>query len=57
MPYAAIEPIREILEASSHGDRAARDERWETALREEIEDAEVSIGSVLGRATISLAEP
>lgn len=56
MPYATIEPIREILEASGHGDRAERDERWETALREEIEDAEVAIGSVLGRATISLAE-
>ncbi len=56
MPYAMIEPLRELLDAGVASDRVEHDERWMQALKEEIEDAEVEIGAVLGRGRITLAE-
>jgi flagellar motor switch protein FliM len=55
MPYAMIEPLREILDAGVASDRVEKDERWMICLREEIEDAEVMLTTRLGRASISLA--
>lgn len=56
MPYSMIEPLRELLDAGVQGDRVERDERWQQALREEIEDAEVRLTAVLGRAQVSLGQ-
>lgn len=56
LPYSMIEPLRDIFDAGVQGDRLDRDERWTEALREELEDAEVTLNCVLGRATLSLAE-
>ena len=55
MPYAMIEPLREILDAGVASDRVEKDERWMTTLREEIEDAEVQLTTRLGHCQISLA--
>jgi flagellar motor switch protein FliM len=55
MPYAMIEPLREILDAGVASDRVEKDERWMTTLREEIEDAEVQLSTRLGHCHISLA--
>lgn len=55
MPYSMLEPLREILDAGVASDRAEKDERWATSLREDIEDAEVQISTRLGRASITLA--
>ncbi len=55
MPYAMIEPLREILDAGVASDRVDNDERWMVCLREEIEDAEVQLTTRLGRCNISLA--
>lgn len=55
VPYAMIEPLREVLDAGVASDRVDNDERWVTCLREEIEDAEVQISTRLGRCDISLA--
>jgi flagellar motor switch protein FliM len=55
MPYAMIEPLREILDAGVASDRVEKDERWMICLREEIEDAEVMLTTRLGRSSISLA--
>jgi flagellar motor switch protein FliM len=55
MPYAMIEPLREILDAGIASDRVEKDERWLLTLREEIEDAEVQLTTRLGRCNISLA--
>jgi flagellar motor switch protein FliM len=55
MPYAMIEPLREILDAGVASDRVEKDERWMVCLREEIEDAEVQLTTRLGRCNISLA--
>jgi flagellar motor switch protein FliM len=56
MPYAMIEPLRELLDAGVASDRVEHDERWMQALKEEIEDAEVEIRAVLGRGRITLGE-
>jgi len=56
MPYAMIEPLREILDAGVASDRVEKDERWPVCLREELEDADVELTTLLGRASISLAE-
>jgi flagellar motor switch protein FliM len=55
MPYSMIEPLREILDAGVASDRLEKDERWLVCLREEIEDAEVQLTTLLGRCNISLA--
>jgi flagellar motor switch protein FliM len=56
MPYAMIEPLRELLDAGVASDRVEHDERWVSALKEEIEDAEVELTTVLGRAKITMRE-
>jgi flagellar motor switch protein FliM len=54
MPYAMIEPIRDQLDSGMQSDRMERDDSWTLALREEIEEAEVDIVPVLGRASLSV---
>ena len=56
MPYAMIEPLRDLLDAGVQSDRVEHDERWLHALRDEIDDAEIELSTVLGRASLSLAE-
>jgi flagellar motor switch protein FliM len=56
MPYAMIEPLREVLDSGMASDRVDKDERWMHTLREEIEDAEVELSTLLGRTNITLAE-
>src|SRR4051812_1331459 len=55
MPYAMIEPLREILDAGVASDRMEKDERWAICLREEMEEAEVQLTTRLGRCNLSLA--
>ena len=54
MPYSMLEPIRELLDSGMHADPMERDENWVTALREETEEAEVELVTMLGHATVSL---
>ncbi len=54
LPYAMLEPIRDLLDAGVQSDRGERDERWELAMREEVMGASVEISSVLGEATLPL---
>lgn len=56
MPYSMIEPIRDQLDAGMQSDRMDRDERWTIALREQLQDAEVEIGSQLTRTTVTVRE-
>jgi flagellar motor switch protein FliM len=55
IPYAALEPWRELLDAGVQSDRNDNDGRWAQSLREEIEDAEIAVTTRLGTATLSLA--
>jgi len=56
MPYAMIEPLRELLDSGMQSDRVEHDERWLQSLKEEIEDSEVELSALLGRSKITLAE-
>jgi flagellar motor switch protein FliM len=55
LPYSMIEPIRDALDSGMQSDRmGGRDETWMTTLRDEVEEAEIELVPVLGRATLSL---
>jgi len=56
LPYSMIEPIRHLLDAGLQNDRVQSDERWAQTLKEEIDDAEVELSTVLGRGSLSLGE-
>jgi flagellar motor switch protein FliM len=56
LPYSMIEPLREQLDSGMTSDRIEVDERWAHSMKEEIDDAEVEVSTVLGRAQITLAE-
>jgi len=56
MPYSMIEPIREHLDAGLQSDRSEVDERWNNALSEEVEVAEVEVSSTLTETTLSLRQ-
>jgi flagellar motor switch protein FliM len=54
MPYSMLEPIRDVLDSGMQSDRMERDERWTQTLREEIEEAEIEIVPMLGRASLTV---
>ncbi|MFL6617246.1 MAG: flagellar motor switch protein FliM [Povalibacter sp.] len=56
MPYSMIEPMRELLDAGVASDRVEHDERWAVALKEEIEDAEVELSTMIGRGRITMQQ-
>jgi flagellar motor switch protein FliM len=56
LPYSMVEPLREQLDSGMTSDRIEVDERWAHSMKEEIDDAEVEVSTVLGRAQITLAE-
>ncbi len=56
MPYSMVEPIREMLDAGVQSDRTDIDERWITALRDEVKSAEVELSSTLVETELSLRE-
>lgn len=56
MPYSMLEPIREILDAGIQSDRTDTDDRWITALREEVRGAEVELESTLSSVQLSLRD-
>lgn len=55
-PYGMLEPLREQLDAGLQSDRAERDDRWVTEMRNQIHDTEVEISSVLARKTLTLRD-
>ncbi|MDP1770848.1 MAG: flagellar motor switch protein FliM [Methylobacter sp.] len=55
MPYAMLEPIRELLDAIS-SDSGEVDGSWQTALRAEVLRAEVNVNSLLVEKNMSIRE-
>jgi flagellar motor switch protein FliM len=56
LPYTMIEPLRDVLDSGVHGQHAEQDERWQSALREELYDAEIELVTTLGRGTLRLSQ-
>lgn len=54
MPYAMIEPIRDLLYSSLQGDHLEVDKRWVRLLSKQIQSAEVELVANLGRKSVTL---
>ncbi|MFC4727324.1 flagellar motor switch protein FliM [Coralloluteibacterium thermophilus] len=55
LPYAMLEPIRDLLDAAM-SDRAERDDTWIEAMREQLRKAEVTLSSTLVEKRMTLAQ-
>jgi flagellar motor switch protein FliM len=56
LPYSMIEPMREVFDAGIQSDRNDDDGRWRVSLREELEDAEVELTTVVGRSPVTIEQ-
>lgn len=54
IPYATLEPIRELLLQMFMGEKFGRDSIWENHLTQELYQTEVQLQAVLGEQTVSL---
>ena len=56
LPYATLEPVREVLLQQFMGERFGRDRIWETHLAEELWETEVRLEAVLDEQIMSLSD-
>jgi len=56
MPYAMIEPIRDVLCNVCHAVEAGQDNSWATAISRHLQDAEVELVADLGGAAVTLRD-
>jgi flagellar motor switch protein FliM len=53
LPYAMIEPVRDLLYSSMQGDHLEVDKRWLRLLAQQVQTAEVELSAVLGRTHVT----
>jgi flagellar motor switch protein FliM len=56
IPYATLEPIRDILYSTAQGDSNEPDRRWVNLLKEQIQPAEVELVATLASANVTVAQ-
>ena len=56
LPYAMLEPLRELLDAGIASDRSEKDESFPVQLREGLNTAELEIAGVLATKTLSVRQ-
>jgi flagellar motor switch protein FliM len=56
LPYATLEPVRELLLQQFMGEKFGRDSIWETHLAEELWNTDIDLSVVLDEQVMSLAE-
>ena len=56
MPYATLEPIRDMLYSSTQGDSIEVDRRWVNVLKREIQSAEVTLVAELAKADATVEQ-
>jgi flagellar motor switch protein FliM len=56
MPYATLEPIRDVLYSSTQGDSMEVDRRWVRVLTREIQAAEVTLVAELARTEATVEQ-
>ena len=56
IPYATLEPIRDILYSTAQGDSNEPDRRWVKLLKEQIQPAEVELVATLAEAPATVAQ-
>lgn len=54
IPYATLEPVREILLQMFMGEKFGRDSIWENHLTRELYQTDVFLSAILGETTVSL---
>jgi flagellar motor switch protein FliM len=54
IPYATLEPVREILLQMFMGEKFGRDTIWESHLTRELFQTDVNLSAILGETTVSL---
>ena len=56
IPYATLEPIRDVMFSSIQGDSAEPDRRWVSLLTQQIQSAEVELVAELGHAPATVEQ-
>jgi flagellar motor switch protein FliM len=56
IPYATLEPIRDVLYSSIQGDSVEPDKRWVNLLKHQIQSAEVSLVAELAQADATVEQ-
>ena len=56
LPYAMLEPIRELLDAGVQSDKEDTDMRWSKALRDEIMDVPIEVSTKFIEVELSLSK-
>ncbi len=56
IPYTTLEPIRDRLDTVLHNESSESDERWSTALRDELELSTVTVSCRIADTKLSLKE-
>ena len=56
IPYAMIEPIRELLYSTMQGDHMVVDKRWLRMLSKQVQSAEIELTAILGHAQIKFEQ-
>ena len=56
IPYATLEPIRDVLYATSQGDAAEPDRRWVNLMKQQIQSAEVVLVAELATAPATVEQ-
>ncbi len=56
LPYATLEPVRELLLQQFMGEKFGRDSIWETHLAEELWNTEIELDAVLDEQVMRLAD-
>jgi flagellar motor switch protein FliM len=56
LPLSMLEPIKDVLEAGPSNAGAAQDDRWLASIKEDIQDAEIELTTMLGNASVTLSQ-
>jgi flagellar motor switch protein FliM len=56
MPYAMIEPVRDLLYSSMQGDHLEVDKRWLRLLAQQVQTAEVELVATLGHTAVTFKQ-
>lgn len=56
IPYAMLEPIRNVIYSGVQADRSETDDRWTALLSAHVYDAEVQVKATLATATVTLRQ-
>lgn len=56
IPYATLEPIRELLLQMFMGEKFGRDSIWESHLTKELHKTEIQLSAILGEKTVMLKD-